>query len=371
MEKENEDKCFFSGQFKPLMQTYNTDYNIFNKDSLTLDDVYQKLNLKTVKELMVEDICERLPREIIRFINLCSIGISNIQIEIEEYEDYLIQSSKDYAQPYMTKKNITQKVQAFMDNNKFLNMFDYVEADVSCDLDKLRRLEKEFVDLSAKLDLPILNNHSLRFRKLGKFKALGVYFPGFKTVCIDLDGVSSFIHEFFHAIDYTQGILSLDYKFNKLASMYSDIVDSNIESLGEDNEIYKMWNSKTKYNQSYFLNKREIFARLGEIYVSEILNIKSSFNAKELTGIDTYVYPNNDKLNSMIKSYYDELFSSIKGSYKLVNFKSINNNSSKEKESFIKDDANVIGTQINMAIKQFLQDVDKLSVSKAEQLELF
>ena len=45
-------------------------------------------------------------------------------------------------------------------------------------------------------------NQSLRFRKLGKLKANGVYYPGYDTLAVDLDGVSSFIHEMFHILIY-------------------------------------------------------------------------------------------------------------------------------------------------------------------------
>lgn len=242
--------------------------------------------------------------------------------DIYQYEERLKSMSGDYARTYMTKKNIPKKTLNFMENNNFLNMFGFVEADEDCEIEKLNKLASEFKELSKELYLPVVKNHSLRFRKLGKIKALGVYYPGFNTLAIDLDGVSSFVHEMFHMIDFENDILSLNNKFKPLLDKYRQLMDKYVDDLGEESSTYKFWyKGKSKYARSYYISNEEAFARMGEIYVTEILNLKSSFAKIEYdSDIQKVVYPKNNELLDLIKVYYDELFVSIKNNFKQVVF---------------------------------------------------
>lgn len=267
--------------------------------------------------------------------------------DIYQYEERLKSMSGDYARTYMTKKNIPKKILNFMDNNNFLNMFGFVEADADCELEKLNILSNEFKELSTKLFLPKVENHSLRFRKLGKLKALGVYYPGHNTLAVDLDGVSSFIHEMFHMIDFSNDILSLDSKFKPLLDKYRLLMDLEVEKLGPEHATYKAWfSSKSKYSRAYYRANEEAFARMGEIYVTDILKINSSFSKTQYNEIH---YPKDETLLELIKNYYDELFIIIKNKFEPVVFKDNNvtnylnnnennqNNNDKIKAVFNKD----------------------------------
>lgn len=242
-------------------------------------------------------------------------------VDIGEYEKRLKSVSGDYAKTYMTKKNIPKKILDFMENNKFLNMFDYVEADEDCELDKLNKLSDEFEVLSRELYLPRIKNHSLRFRKLGKIKALGVYYPGFNTLAIDLDGVSSFIHEMFHMIDFENNLLSLESDFKPLLEKYRYLATKKVGDLGEQHPVYISWNGKSKYNKMYYSSNEEAFARMGELYITEILKVDSSFSKINYdTEMQKVIYPRDKELLDLIKVYYDNVFKNLEENFERVVF---------------------------------------------------
>lgn len=243
-------------------------------------------------------------------------------MEIQELEKRLTALNSSYAKTYMTKKNIPLKIQNFMKNNHFLAMFGEVEADELCDLEKLNQLADEFILLSKQLYLPQAKDHSLRFRRLGHHKAAGIYYPGFNTLAVDIDSPHSFIHEWFHLIDFENLLLSADSDFKPLLNLYRRLVDESVEALGEEDATYQAWfHKKSKYSRAYYLSNEEAFARMGELYVSEILEIKSSFNEKRReTLIEQLVYPTDLELMLAIKDYFDGLFNRLKALYEAVEF---------------------------------------------------
>lgn len=304
------------------------------EDELSLEDIIERIDSVYISELMEETTDIKFPVSLISLWNHCMADIVKETGIIAEYKKTIKDVSTEYAKPYMTKKHITKKIEGFMKDNTFLNMFGYVEADNSCDMEKLDELQKEFIEFSSLLPLPVAKDQSLRFRRLGNIKADGVYYAMFKSLCIDLDGVYSFTHEMFHMIDYMEGLLSLDVNFRELMNKYEEIVTNKIDSLDKSSEIYLAWNSRNKHNKDYYLKGTEIFARLGEIYVSEILGIESSFVNRNLyRGMGEYVYPKDKELASLIKEYFDKLFENIKAKYEIVSFDKGVNNSSKEAEN--------------------------------------
>ena len=287
----------------------------------SLDELLEKFNLDVLMDTIEKSKGLRYPLQLISLLNHCMKDIVQETGVILDYEKSIKELTGDYAKPYMTKKNITKKIENFMNDNKFLNMFGYVEADSDCDLEKLNQLEDEFIELTTKIFLPVKKDHSLRFRRLGKMKADGVYVYPFKALCVDLDGVHSFMHEAFHMIDFTEGLLSLDIKFKQIVNKYTSIVTDKVNSLDKGDSFYIEWNSKNKYNKNYYLNPREIFARAGELYVSEILGVKSSLTRRDFSeGDKAYIYPVDREFLDLVKVYFDELFKNLKDKSQIVSF---------------------------------------------------
>ena len=290
---------------------------VFNKDYY-----FKTLSSGTVMNELIEDNGGEVLNIIKIMIAFSMEEMLKKSFEIYQYEERLKSLSGDYAKTYMTKKNIPKKIEEFMNNNVFLNMFGFVEADADCELEKLNKLSEEFKQLSNQIFLPVSKNQSLRFRKLGKLKASGVYYPGYDTLAVDLDGVSSFIHEMFHMIDFENDILSLNSDFEPLLAEYRQLMDGYVDELGEGNEVYEFWyKGKSKYSRAYYSSNEEAFARMGELYVTDILNITSSFAKIDYsTPIKKVVYPKTKKLLSLIKDYYDNLFITLKDKFNRVDF---------------------------------------------------
>lgn len=242
--------------------------------------------------------------------------------DLQGIEKRFIQRSSTHATAYMTKKNIPLKIQNFMKDNHFLAMFGEVEADELCDLEKLNQLAEEFVTLSKQLPLPQAKDHTLRFRRLGRHKAAGLYYPFYQTLAVDIDSPRSFIHEWFHLIDFEHQLLSADAEFRPLLQLYRQTLDEGFRALGSEDPTYKKWfGGSSKYSRAYYLSSEEAFARLGECYVANFLGIQSSFNARDLTStFQQLVYPSTPELNEAIQSYFEPLFKRLQSSESIVTF---------------------------------------------------
>ena len=213
------------------------------------------------------------------------------------------------ARAFETKRNIPEATIRQMANSKFNNYFGYIEFDESTNLDNADEVYKDFVAINDKffggLKAPDV---SLRFRLLGRHHALGLYYPELSCMCVDVRSPSSFIHEYFHMYDYTNGELSRTYEFNKVREVYSRLITKWYESLSEDQ---KKRMGGSKYNLDYYLFPTEVFARCGEIYISRIKGVVNS--CCKLSGELGFAYPENAELEELIAEYFDkQLPNSIK-----------------------------------------------------------
>lgn len=210
--------------------------------------------------------------------------------------------AKTIATAYITKKNIPQKTLEAMEHTLFKKYFKYVEFDEDVDLDAVKTLEKEFKVLNeAYFSGKAFFDVKLRFRKLGKHKASGLYYPTIHTLCVDLRSPSSFIHEYFHMLDDQMGDLSLDRAFQNIVGEYKKAFLKDLEYL--ETGIQAQLKGSGKYNLSYFFRRAEIFARCGEIYFVRILKVESSLIQPDLK----YAYPNSEQLDELIRNYYEDL----------------------------------------------------------------
>lgn len=231
-------------------------------------------------------------------------------------EKQLSEMNSDYARAFEEKKNINKETLDAMKNSLFNKYFKEVEFDNSVNLEKINKLEHQFIDTINFINpdknlLCFMKKVSLRFRYLGKHKASGLYFPSYKTMCIDLRDPSSFLHEFMHMVDYHSNKLndyklSSKYDFRKIVKKYIGLLDREVECLNEDSLIKKQYLGKTKYNRSYYCNSAEIFARCGEIYLNKILKIDNSL-IKDVFK-ERFAYPINKDLDNMIEHFYKQLF---------------------------------------------------------------
>ena len=221
-----------------------------------------------------------------------------------------MESGKSVAKAYQTKKDIPLKVLREMEKSEFNKYFGYVEIDESCDLDKVRAIAEEFSIFKEEV-LPGVDSRevSLRFRRIGNHKALGLYYPMLGCLVVDVTSPSSFIHEYGHCLDNILG----DYPLSDMSGFYktySIYKECLMESLRSDMAEYKrIYESKSKYNLSYYLLHTEAFARCFEIYVARVLGLNTSLcKMDEKLG---WAYPKSERLTESIKEYFDSLLATV------------------------------------------------------------
>ncbi len=219
-------------------------------------------------------------------------------IDWTEYERIM---NKNVATAYITKKNIPRVMIKEMEQSRFNKYFGYVEYDQDVDIKAVRIVADEFLELNERLFHGTENfNCAIRIRKLGKHRALGVYFPQLNCMCVDIHSPDSFIHEYYHLLDDQMGVVSQQYDFYHICRKYRELV---LERLAEDKNLEAELSKPGKYNLSYYFQPVEIFARCGEMYLQRIRGVKSSLLTPTLD--ELFAYPETDELNEMIRIYFD------------------------------------------------------------------
>lgn len=224
---------------------------------------------------------------------------------LKQYED--LKSS--YATSYVTKAGIPKATIAQMQKSLFNEYFSYVEFDEKVDLESITEIEKEFTAFKETFFAFInASKNALRFRRLGKHKAAGLYYPHVRCLCVDIRSPGAFVHEFGHLIDYSYGILSdlSDESFHSLYLEYTKLITQEVQ---KDKDEYARWSGTTKYNKDYYLNPSEVFARTFEIYVTSVLEISNNLVTKPRG----CYYPLNEVFVQEVESYFENVFETIKG----------------------------------------------------------
>lgn len=222
---------------------------------------------------------------------------------------YLRSLEKEYATSYQNKKNIPVKTLEAMKKTRFNEHFGFVEFDESVDLEKVEEVRKEFSAVwETYLSFVDSTNNALRFRLLGNHKAIGLYYPHIKCLCVDVRYPHSFLHEYGHLIDYEYGNLSYKEPFVGIREMYELHLNYMMES---DSVVRNQLNGTGKYNLAYYLEPTEIFARSFELYLSKCKMVNNSLLPEEFT----WAYPVDSTFLDAVEKYYDSLFERLSNEY--------------------------------------------------------
>lgn len=219
-----------------------------------------------------------------------------------------ISARADYAKSFQTKKHINKQTQVRMEANAFLTHYEYTELDNEVDLKKFSILEKDFIQFTKRIAIPKAMDHSFRIKKLGHYRAAGVYFPYFKATIVDMDHPDAYAHELAHQMDYTLREdgkqVSEQSEFRPIVDLYRNAVTAAINNLPTDSPFKGSWGGSSKYNKQYYFQPTEIFARSFELYLTD-MGIESSFLKKSY---DSPVYPCDETYRKQIKQYFSSLF---------------------------------------------------------------
>ena len=251
--------------------------------------------------------------ELVEFIDGYISSVYEVVVQ-HEYEKNL--ESQFRADPSTTKANINEETQKVMDNTELKEYFKFVELDNDVDLKLFGDFEREMHRVQEVL--PKINDTKpdLRLRKLGNYKAAGLYFPFNKTIALDFrsdstenrdeykpsePGIRSFIHEYGHYLDYnlvnSDGMttsLSLEQKFRPIIEKY-------VEQLKE-NGIYSQSHGKTA---NYYAVPTEVFARAFEVYAYE-KGLRSPLMKYEDYGTEPQYVSFTPEIREEITKYFDE-----------------------------------------------------------------
>lgn len=231
--------------------------------------------------------------------------------EVREMDrEYREQS--EHARSFEDKKNVPVKIQKLMQESELNKRFGYVEYDEMCDTSKIQVVNAQLLmfvnQYFPQLDLKSI---SIRFRRLGHYKACGVYFSFYRCIAIDLSHPSSFVHEFGHMLDYTQGGLSncLNSRdFEKVYKMYVDLIDKKLEESGEAAVAhYKKGGKKSKYN--YYTRETEVFANSFEVYISDVLHLSNTIieSPEEYEKNPLVYHMENEEYMQLVRDYFSQL----------------------------------------------------------------
>ena len=261
-----------------------------------------------------EDEKDMLPFNLASYIStslLCELLERVCDVYTTEKQTYEITNElkKDCAKVYQTKKNISLKCQRAMISSDFNDYFGYVEIDDECDLERFGVIEQQFQSLSKMLFCGKKNKEvSIRFRKLGRHHAAGLYFPSIKCLAVDVRNTDSLSHEYFHMLDHEYGNVSGGYRFSKVHERYKTCLLAALDE-PENSTKKELLMKKTKYNLEYYLTPTEVFARCGELYLTQIKKVNNSLVKPDETL--SFAYPKDEKLIELIREFFDEFLKNI------------------------------------------------------------
>lgn len=140
--------------------------------------------------------------------------------------------------------------------------FGKVEVDQAVDLDEYAKLDAEFARRYSAGEIPAIDMaaHQMRFRKTLRHKAIGLYAPMLAQaphhgIAVDVRSPKSLLHEFAHAYDFENGMLSMRAEFLPVRRAFEEGASSSSEKVSK-----KQW--------EYATTPTEVFARSWEVYAA-------------------------------------------------------------------------------------------------------
>lgn len=128
--------------------------------------------------------------------------------------------------------------------------------------EEFSKVEQDFLAVLDKLP-QAKAQPELKFRRLGKHKAWGIYSPALNILAVDVRHTESFIHEYGHYLDFKHG----DEVYSEMSTFFP-IIKAYEKKLSELAEDSKYAQELTAKRMSYYLIPTEIFARAFELWVS-------------------------------------------------------------------------------------------------------
>ena len=241
-----------------------------------------------------------------------------------------VQSDKKYQDSELNKSTIFNQLgfrKVEVDTQKYEGKeFDY---------NLFRKVEEDFEEICNKLPHASAQPE-LKFRKLGKHKATGLYAPFLNILAVDVRNTESFIHEYGHYLDYKHGdkaseSYSLEDNFEHIITAYSNnfkiisqkkeddlltrlmkaskesipsVVSLEEKRLSSELELLK----QTVKMFDYFTTPTEIFARGFELWVYETITSNSSLLKSKEEYSNRIEYSSFNGIKGSLFSFFATIF---------------------------------------------------------------
>ncbi len=226
--------------------------------------------------------------------------------------------SLSHAKAWQTKKNPnTGSIHASATSilNKW---FGKIEIDNDVDLIKFSEFEnsvKDSMEYLPKADI----KPTLRLRKIANHKAIGLYFPQVNNIVVDFrdarqrghfkgrSGISSFIHEYGHYLDYKYKVnlrdnIKLPWSMQESFRPILNKVNDNLRLIDT--------NSYVANKLMYYTTPTEVFARSFELYMLEKGHASQLLiNQNDVDTLDEYKIIRNGNIDNIV-TYFNTLFAS-------------------------------------------------------------
>ncbi|GAB2022852.1 hypothetical protein RyT2_19260 [Pseudolactococcus yaeyamensis] len=297
----------------------------------------------------------RYHNNLVKILNNYIQDTYNIVLQ-KEYEKNLSKTTR--AAAWQTKKHINLSTQEMMETTSLKGDFSYIEIDNDVDLTLFHQFEAEAERIMTALPKIEDKQATLRLRKLGNYKALGLFASHNNTIALDFRsrdsteaiqgaGIQSFIHEYGHYLDYNaspDGNLSLQMAFEPILKRYQE----NFDNLSPEKLALlqtTMSGSSTEIAR-YFKTPTEVFARAFELYVTDLgLDTSLSHTAKFYRTSPQY-QAFDDRCRQELFHYMDKQFPELRDKVAAFGI-----SEPKEKTVFTSDELKSKNDELNVAVE--------------------
>lgn len=209
--------------------------------------------------------------------DFASSGRGSIQTIIQnsiilDYRDKNNPKLNDKAKELLQKNKYASVLYEILRTSSYHDLYE-LDLDILCQ-DSIFSLETlgDYIAKAASLALPFGLKTSFKLRKLGNYKASGIYFLHTRTMALEYrrgkNGKRAFMHEVAHHIDLTAEHEQRGSMIKKLFNYFSPILTEK---------------------RDYFLREEELIARGAEIakilYISNYMALKKTVSMKEMADI--------------------------------------------------------------------------------------
>ena len=171
--------------------------------------------------------------------------------------------------------------------------------------EEFSKVEQDFLAVLDKLP-QAKAQPELKFRRLGKHKAWGIYSPALNILAVDVRHTESFIHEYGHYLDFKHG----DEVYSEMSTFFPIIkaYEKKLSELAEDSKYAQKLTAK---QMSYYLIPTEVFARAFELWVSGTIVSDATIIYSTETYNNQPEYIAFSHIKELVFSFFNAIFPNV------------------------------------------------------------